>query len=251
MKRLSMLFVITAIICSMSIPVFATEPDPPHQLAAYESCLPNYNMNLINGYCCGPTAAAEMLAYWDLHHLKDNLWQPNSTWNSGFNVINHLAVDMGTTANEGTTPAAFRSGLERHVKGLCGNPAPRTARPLPNYTNAAVTLYQKTDGTSLADMWNVIKNEIDNDRPVALFIGRYPLNYNTDTLYGPYSYHWQVIYKYIEEKDDNGNITERTVNTRTGFGFDYGLFDLNSYWNYTNGNNEAISDFAIVTLSGL
>lgn len=218
---------------------------------SYDTYLPNYDMNNVNSYCCGPTAGSEILAYWDQFKGKDNLWEPDSAWNSGTNVIRHLIKDMNTTALVGTTPANFRNGIEIHARGTCGNPTPRTSSPLPNYANAAATLYQKTGGTSLENMWNVIKNEISNDRPVAIYIGHYPDPYDNSILYQYFKYHWQVIYGYMEETDQNGNIINRTVYTRTGFGGYYGFMDLNVYWSYTNANGVGIDNIAVVTLASL
>lgn len=182
---------------------------------------------------------------------KDNLWEPDSDLISGTDLIRHLIRDMDTTAFAGTSPANFRSGLLDHVTGDCGNPYPRTLAPLPDYTNASAVLYQKTGGTSLADMWDVIKNEIGNDRPVAIYIGHYPDPYDSSVLYQYYKYHWQVIYGYMEETDQYGNITSRTVYTRTGFGGVYGYMDLNVYWDYENEDGGSIDDIAVVTLSSL
>jgi hypothetical protein len=244
-------FVIIAllIIACMSMPAYAATTTD--YIASYDTCLPNYNMNDVNSYCCGPTAGAEILAYWDQYWGKENLWEPDSAWASGTTVIRHLIRDMKTTAFAGTTPANFRSGIEKHVWGTCGNPYPRTVAPLPSYTGASAVLYQKTGGTSLTDMWNVIKNEIANERPVAIYIGHYPDPYDSSLLYQYYNYHWQVIYGYTEETDLNGNIISRTVYTRTGFGGYNGYMDLDVYWNYVNNDGEGIDNIAVVTLSSL
>jgi hypothetical protein len=246
-KRL--ILIAALLIAAMTMPAYAATTTD--YIDAYDTYLTNYNMNNVNSYCCGPTAGSEILAYWDQSKGKDNVWQPDSAWSSGTNVIRHLIKDMGTTASVGTTPANFRSGIEKHVRGTCGNPTPRTSTPLPNYTGASAVLYQKTGGSSLADMWNVIKNEVGSDRPVAIYIGHYPDPYDSGILYEYFKYHWQVIYGYSEETDQDGNITNRTVYTRTGFGGVYGYMDLNAYWDYVNDDGEGIDNIAIVTLSSL
>lgn len=248
MKKRSVLIAALVVVC-MTMSAYATTTTD--YIDSCDTYLPNYNMNAVNSYCCGPTAGSEILAYWDQLKGRDNLWEPDSAWSSGTNVIRHLIKDMNTTSWVGTTPANFRSGIENHAKGNCGNPTPRTSTPLPNYTNASATLYQKSDGTALEDMWDVIKNEISNDRPVAIYIGHYPTPYDSSILYQYYNYHWQVVYGYTEETDQNDDIISRTVYTRTGFGGYSGYMDLNDYWTYSNANGDEIDNIAIVTLTSL
>jgi len=216
-------------------------------ITSYDTQLPNYDMNNVNGYCCGPTAGAEMLAYWDRYYGKDNLWEPDSdigiVSTGGIRLIQHLLTDFGTTSNVGTTPGGFAAGIQKHCRGLCGNPAP-TNGAIANYTAATATLYQKSSGVTLDTTWNTIKTEINANRPVAVYIGHYPRKYNSTTLYQWYNYHWQLIYGY----DETGGA--KTVYTRTGFGQYVYPFDLGVYWNYSN-RFGSIDNIAIVTLSSL
>ncbi len=91
-KRL--ILIAALLIVAMTMPSYAATTTD--YIDAYDTYLPNYNMNNVNGYCCGPTAGSEILAYWDQAKGKDNLWQPDSAWSSGTNVIRHLIKDIKT-----------------------------------------------------------------------------------------------------------------------------------------------------------
>jgi hypothetical protein len=216
-------------------------------VANYATNMKSYNMNDIGsgstyyGINCGETAAAEVLAYWDLNNGKDDVWNPDSDLTgNGVNPNLHLCNtgDLHCTVGIGTTPTEWQAGMQKHLRGTCGNAAPASAAPLMNYTTATTTLYQKTGGTTFATMWSTIKTEIAANRPVALFLGHYPTGYNSTILYQYYNYHWQVIYGY----DETGGA--HSVYTRTGFA-STGLFDLQTYWNYTK-SGVGIDNIAIV-----
>lgn len=162
--------------------------------------VPSYNQNGLKSTswsslassACGPTAAANMLAYWDQRtDGYPHLWEPDSdfapfpgddscwqdTCSIGAPLIAHLYGEMGTSSDTGTSPYAWVDGVYDHVYNVAG-----TCSTGQDYA-VSIGLYQKADsiedapelvvndgGVTADEMWAVIRAEIDKQRPVALYI---------------------------------------------------------------------------------
>ncbi len=252
--------------------------------------VPSYNQNGLGetsfsqmaASACGPTAATNIIAYWDQTNRGfPDLWKQDAdlsplpvddecgdyTCSKGYQAIAHLYADMHTTT-AGTTPYAWTAGMYKHVHK--SSPACRTGAAY----EVKMGLYQRSTqvsnapelttnrgGLSADELWKVIVTEIDQKRPLALYIdlrdtvpviedyepGRVsPVSYTSAIvtsdlaqqyyLYNAYTFHWVTIYGY-----EGTAAGERIVDIKSGFGLnDHIRFD--AY--YTNAEN-----LAIVTVS--
>lgn len=114
---------------------------------------------------CGPTAAAMILEYWynkGNYNIKDVIY-----YGSASNFINHLCVyDFNILG--GVTVSEWMSGFKQHSNTEAGY----------SFTTSSSQTY-----------YSVFKSEIDNNRPVALYIAT---NSITPSIGNHYTFHWVV-----------------------------------------------------------